>query len=378
MNNCESCKSELFDFGGKKDDVNSESSESEDEHDNDDNVEYFSWAKIEKRITKATFSVSFEDAVANMREQLKVLKEHIYIKRIQNDAYNDHKATLTVDDLLLHVDFAENYRNDQQNEIQSAYFGHQSFSLFTSCCYYINEQNSLDQNSIVIVTENSDHNRITSISSLKKVVEIMENGIGKNFKRLVIWSDGMSAQFRSRFIFKLLADTFFTDKQISWFYNERHHGKGPMDGVGGTLKNVVFRKVKSGQTVIYNPQDFVEASRQFVPSITTEFLPKEEEIVEPDDIEDAPSIVDTLQIHKLKRCVKDRKCAIEFFKTATDNNPFFTQWYSNVGALICGHKESNTTENECAQCLQCYCEDGTEWLKCPACEKWFHENCFYV
>ena len=51
-------------------------------------VKYFSWNKIENRITKATFAVAFEDAVATMKEKLTVLKEHIFIKRIQNEAYN--------------------------------------------------------------------------------------------------------------------------------------------------------------------------------------------------------------------------------------------------------------------------------------------------
>ena len=51
-------------------------------------VKYFSWNKIENRITKATFAVAFEDAVATMKEKLIVLKKHIFIKRIQNEAYN--------------------------------------------------------------------------------------------------------------------------------------------------------------------------------------------------------------------------------------------------------------------------------------------------
>ena len=199
---CESFSSNNFDFGLQKNHANSESLESEEETDGDE-VKYFSWTKIENRITKATFAVAFEDAVATMKEKLIVLKEHIFVKRIQNGAYNDQKDGLTVDSLLVHVDFAENYRNDQQNEIQSAYFGHQSFSLFTSCCYYKDDGNILQQKSIVIITENSDHNRVTSMSSLRKVVEIAENSLGKSFRRLIIWSDGMSAQFRSRFIFKL-------------------------------------------------------------------------------------------------------------------------------------------------------------------------------
>ena len=236
-----------------------------------------------------------------MKNQIKVIKEHISAKRIQNMSYNEHKDSLSDEDLLIHVDFAENYRNDQQDEIQSAYFGHQSFSLFTSCCYYKGTDNTLQQKSIVIVTENSDHNRVTSMSSLKRVVETMENEVGQTFTRLIVWSDGMSAQFRSRFAFELSAGMLFPDKSMSWFYNERNHEKGPMNGVGGTLKNVIFRKVKYGQVVVYTPEEFANFTNEFVPSVLTIYLPKEEEIKEPSDIQESPAIKETLTVHKWER-----------------------------------------------------------------------------
>lgn len=69
------------------------------------------------------------------------------------------------------------------------------------------------------MTENSDHNRITSMSCLKRVVEIAEESTQKKFKRLIVWSDGMGAQFRSRFVFKILSGTLFSEKEVLWFYN---------------------------------------------------------------------------------------------------------------------------------------------------------------
>ena len=116
-----------------------------------------------------------------------------------------------------------------------------------------------------------------------------------------------------------------------------------------------------------------------MPSITTEYLPKEAEITEPKDIDNAPLIQDTLQIHKLERYINQRnEISIKFFKTAADEGPFYTQWYSRVGGLICGHKDSNAYENQCAECRKNYFEDETDWLECPVCKKWFHETCFYV
>ena len=76
----------------------------------------------------------------------------------------------------------------------------------------------------------------------------------------------MGSRFKCRYIFKLLAS------------------KVPMDGVGGTVKNVIIRKVKSGQLVVHSPLDVSEAVTKFVPSIDSVYLPENENIVEPEDM----------------------------------------------------------------------------------------------
>ena len=86
------------------------------------------------------------------------------------------------------------------------------------------------------------------MSCLKKVIDTVETECGKSFTNVFLWNDGMGTQFRSRFVFQLLAGTMFLNK--SWFYNERHHSQVPVDDVGRTIKNVIFRKVKSGQILV--------------------------------------------------------------------------------------------------------------------------------
>ena len=62
------------------------------------------------------------------------------------------------------------------------------------------------------MTKTSDHNRITSMSCQKKVTDTVEAECGKSFTNVVLWSDGMGAQFRSRFTFQLLAGTMFLNE----------------------------------------------------------------------------------------------------------------------------------------------------------------------
>ena len=58
-----------------------------------------------------------------------------FVKRTQNTHYNRLEENLKTNEFTIHVDYSENYKDKEQDEIQSAYFGHNSFSIFTACCY---------------------------------------------------------------------------------------------------------------------------------------------------------------------------------------------------------------------------------------------------
>ena len=57
-----------------------------------------------------------------LKEEVAILKEHTHIKQRQVNAYQEIKASLSPNDLMIQVDFAESYKNEQQYAIQSAYF----------------------------------------------------------------------------------------------------------------------------------------------------------------------------------------------------------------------------------------------------------------
>ena len=179
------------------------------------------------------------------KEEIKVLKQHIFIKRHQHPAYNQLKENLKAGELWLHVDYSENCVNKQQNEIQSAYFGHDCFSIFTACCYLRNAGGKLINENVTAISEASDHSRIAAFSCINKVFQFVCEKHNLPLKvTLHIWSNGRAAQFRSRYVLILLR-TMSRFVTLSWHYNERHHGKGPKYGVRGTLKNRVFRDVMS-------------------------------------------------------------------------------------------------------------------------------------
>ena len=107
--------------------------------------------------------------------------------------------------MLVHVDFTESYKSDQQNEIQSVYLGNQSFSLFTSCCYFKGVASEINNKRVVVVIENSDHNRITSMRCLRKVIDTMEVECGESFINVVSWSDGNGRSISIQIYFSIIS-----------------------------------------------------------------------------------------------------------------------------------------------------------------------------
>ena len=136
------------------------------------------------------------------------------------------------------------------------------------------------------------------MSCLQKVINTVETECGKSFINVVLWRDGMGTQFRFRFIFQLLAGTMFLNKSL--FVGST------MDDVGGTIKNAILRKVKSGKIVVHTPKYFSETAMKFLPSIISAYFPKSDEIVEPESTHQAPSIPETHSIHKFVRHINDR------------------------------------------------------------------------
>ena len=152
-----------------------------------------------------------------------------------------------------------------------------------------------------------------------------------------------------------------------------------MDDVVWAIKNVIFQKVKSGQIVVHITKEFSDAAMKFLSSIITVYLPKLDEIVEPESVHQAASITETLSIDKFVRQINDRgDCSTEFFRTVIDQDAFHTHWYKKASDVVCGHEKTNKSDSECSTSREWYTEDGSEWLQCPICEQWFHETCFYV
>ena len=76
-------------------------------------------------------------------------------------------------------------------------------------------------------------------------------------KKVCIWSDGPSSQFKNRYIATALPQLQIeTDIQIDWNFFAASHGKGAVDSIGGTIKSLAGRRVVTGKSIITDSVSF--------------------------------------------------------------------------------------------------------------------------
>ena len=198
--------------------------------------------------------------------------------------------------------------------------------------------------------------------------------LSRQIKTVYIVSDGCASQFRSHHVFSFLTH-IHPDITTEWNYNEAHHGKGLMDGIGDTVKNLVYCRVLSGDELLTLFENSQNLQIKLAVLIVKLFLDWSEFIQESEEVSKATPIPSTLKVHKFSRVRNgSHPFSNHFFKMSEDLEPFNVEKYG----VQCGHSVNNFNDESLRKnCYKRYIL-GEEWLKCPVCCQWYQEDCFYV
>jgi hypothetical protein len=199
-------------------------------------------------------SISFSH-MQHFLHQLPKFVSHHHIKNVQAAFYNQSRASVNPGEICLQVDFAENYLCQHQDETQAAHWLQSQITVFTACLW-----SSDGHHSYVVVSNNLSHEKSVVAVFLTMVLRSYQSG-GNQFKRLTIFSDGAASQFKNKFIVALLPRLceVFQLETIQWSFFASAHGKGPVDGIGGQAKRMVWRSVMARKVVsVSNAQQFAD------------------------------------------------------------------------------------------------------------------------
>ncbi len=305
-----------------------------------DEVAYYQWVSGEKYPQKVLKCGTGGEVADELTARIRAYKRHNYSRFRQHQELNALKASV-VDpgstDVIVQVDFSENYTNVQKNEIQSAYFGHQCFSLYTVCIWYgetASNECMLRCKSFCIISDSLSHDKTSALHFNRLLIDKIRQ-IKPDVGSIHFWSDGCAAQFKSKFCFYFLAHCYPSDLHITWSFFESHHGKGPVDGIGGKVKSSVYSDVKAGQVVIQNAEQFAAHANVRVNKIDTLFVPASEIInSQPQIPEKVPDVPGTRMVHFVERVINDinKPVVLNFYRQSQfESNdkdiPFRSQVY---------------------------------------------------
>lgn len=136
---------------------------------------------------------TIEEAVNELQNQFSKFKKHFFVKRLQAKAFKNMKDTVADDEVILQVDFAENYLATSQDEIQSAHWTHNQITVFTGCAWTQGKVRSF-----AVVSDHLTHDKYSVYACLKAIIEELK----EEFNRLTtvkIFSDGCAGQFKNKY-----------------------------------------------------------------------------------------------------------------------------------------------------------------------------------
>ena len=273
-------------------------------------VSVLKWVSGERFPEKKTCVLTGSEAANELQRQIKAYLRHNYNNHRQHKELRLLKASLDPTTVVIQVDFSENYVNKQANAIQSAYFGQEGFSLYTACVWFrANDETKCK--SFCFVSEEMEHNKYVAFHCNSLLITYMREHV-PDLHVVHFWSDGCGGQFKSKFCFALLG-RYPQDLKITWNYFESHHGKGPVDGIGGSVKTAMYRDVKACKVVFSSAQQFADYATQHVKGITIVYVAKDDielRTLEDDLIHPVPG---TLKVHHVDRFVESDKFRLDFY-----------------------------------------------------------------
>lgn len=200
-------------------------------------------------------SGSYTEFVNELCEELEPFASHLFNAKWQYQQYKLLKENLPNDWVLGVADFAENYRCMYQDEISSAYYQYKQATLHPVVLFHhCPDCNETMTTSCVCITADLVHDAFAVAAFQATVKDHLRNG-GSNIAHFVQFSDGCSAQYKSKTPFSHVASSQTSEERA--FFGSRH-GKGPCDALGGIVKNAATRHVRNRQGIIRDAKEFFE------------------------------------------------------------------------------------------------------------------------
>ncbi|KAJ8688649.1 hypothetical protein QAD02_024444 [Eretmocerus hayati] len=202
------------------------------------------------RCNLETLSCSVSEVLDHLEEELPKLLRHDFIAKNQASFMKKLKESLSFGHVLVQVDFSENLSSLVQDAVPGYYWSNNQATLHPWVCYWIDSDGNIQHLTVIMISDNLSHDVNTIYAFQQDSIKLLKEKIPV-IRKIIYCSDGARGQYKNRFNFLNLA---FHKRDFGipaeWHFFATSHGKGPCDGVGGTLKRAVSKAIYRGLLII--------------------------------------------------------------------------------------------------------------------------------
>ena len=182
---------------------------------------------------------SLEEFIDLLCDKIDLLTAHSFIAKSQSAYLKQQKEELQEDSAIVICDFAENFQYVIQDEVQSYHWSKQYCTLHPISLYHKSDS-GVQTESLCVLSDDIKHDT----PFVHKCLELTADHIKAKYphiKKIQYFTDGCGGQYKNYKNFMNVCE-HLSDFGISatWNFFGTSHGKGPCDGIGGTVKRLAY------------------------------------------------------------------------------------------------------------------------------------------
>jgi hypothetical protein len=214
-------------------------SQLDEDNDQDDLISFNQWVTTD-RTTLVMHQMTVEEFVADLLRKFNKLTVHDYVSRHQSRYLTDLKVSMSTNECIILLDFAENYSFVVQDAAQGYHWDNTQATLHPFVVYF-KDQNEVRCTSFCIISNHMKHDVIAVHVFQLKVLEYIKLKMPE-LSKVFYFSDGCAGQYKNLKNFSNLChhkEDHGMDAE--WNFFATSHGKSACDGIGGTVKRLAAR-----------------------------------------------------------------------------------------------------------------------------------------
>lgn len=238
-------------------------------------VKYSNWTGTD-RSTLLTQIMSVPDYFEELRDKLLLLKPHSYIAKKQSEFFEKKKKNLGEQEVLVVLDFSENYKYFVQDASQAFHFNNSQCTVFP-VVYYYKKNSELSHKSLIFLSDSTRHDTSAVYTIQNQLIPHIKKNVC--VKNIIYVSDGAKQHFKNKYqMINLMNHKTDFGVQAEWHCHATAHGKGVSDGVGALFKREAARAslLCHPSDAILTPERLLNWGKKHFKSIDTLFYSKVE------------------------------------------------------------------------------------------------------